>query len=513
MPSLIALGGESEAVSYAANYLTGWRAAPGSVSWVRKTLKIAPPEAPVRGPSWSSLKHRASALPQNEGEVWQVDLLPTRFGSGGKKGAQTLWTLVVASATEGVVVGFEPCGEDSKPPPREILARVVEAMLKPQDEEPRRPETIQVRSKTLCKSWTPKLDEISVGCELVESLDFVESLAERVQEMKRAAEFSDEELADRADELADLLQHADEVWQADVRKLGTWITEEGEPRRPWGALVSDSASGAVLAQKLTMDGPSCELIRQALMAAMLAPALGEPHLPGMIQVASEPFRDELLPFLESLEIDCETCETLEQLDYIYGELDRSFGGGEQMAALSDTPGVTAKHVGGLFAAAAEFYRQTPWRDVPGDVPVHIHCDKFSTNNWYAVVMGQSGMTLGLAMYEDLDALKAILREDADADRRNSGLSLMFSEPFEIAIRDLDAAERHGWPVAGPEAYPLVLRVNPGLSVRPPLAWEIELLEASLRAIPPFIKRTERTPSRVTVPIATGELTLELSWVE
>jgi hypothetical protein len=90
---------------------------------------------------------------------------------------------------------------------------------------------------------------------------------------------------------------------------------------------------------------------------------------------------------------------------------------------------------------------------------------------------------------------------------------MYSEAFEIAIRDLDAAEKHGWPVAGPEAYPMILRVNPGMAVRPPLAWELELTEGCLRAIPQFIQRHERTPTRMTVPVASGELTLDLAWAD
>ncbi len=105
----------------------------------------------------------------------------------------------------------------------------------------------------------------------------------------------------------------------------------------------------------------------------------------------------------------------------------------------------------------------------------------------------------------------MLREERGADRRNSGMSLMYSEAFEISLRDLDAAERQGWPVAGPEAYPLVLRINPGMAVRPPLAWELELLEGCLRAIPPFLTRAERTSARMAVPVSSGELTLELAW--
>jgi hypothetical protein len=113
------------------------------------------------------------------------------------------------------------------------------------------------------------------------------------------------------------------------------------------------------------------------------------------------------------------------------------------------------------------------------------------------------------MYEDWDVLQAVLRDEPGAERRNSGLSVVYSEAFEIAVRDLDAAEREGWPVASPEAYPLVLRVNPGLAVRPPLAWELELLEACLRAVGPFLTQDASTSARMTVPVASGELTLEL----
>jgi hypothetical protein len=80
------------------------------------------------------------------------------------------------------------------------------------------------------------------------------------------------------------------------------------------------------------------------------------------------------------------------------------------------------------------------------------------------------------------------------------------------VRDLDAAEKHGWPVAGPEAYPLVIRVNPGLAMRPPLVWELELLEGCLRMIPEFLVEKAATLS-TAVFVASGELTLRLAWVD
>jgi hypothetical protein len=85
----------------------------------------------------------------------------------------------------------------------------------------------------------------------------------------------------------------------------------------------------------------------------------------------------------------------------------------------------------------------------------------------------------------------------------------YNEAFELPIADLDAAERYGWEIAGPEAYPNPMRVNPGQSLRPPLTWELELLEGTLRAIPEFLARGERNAT-LTVPTAVGPLALELT---
>jgi hypothetical protein len=51
-------------------------------------------------------------------------------------------------------------------------------------------------------------------------------------------------------------------------------------------------------------------------------------------------------------------------------------------------------------------------------------------------------------------------------------------------------------------------------MRPPLAWELQLLEGCLRAVPEFFRKETRRlePLPITVPTAGGELPLVLSWV-
>jgi hypothetical protein len=106
-------------------------------------------------------------------------------------------------------------------------------------------------------------------------------------------------------------------------------------------------------------------------------------------------------------------------------------------------------------------------------------------------------------------------DDEDHARQTVGTSVTFGEAWDIPVADLEAAQRHGWPVARPDAYPAAFHKERGLALRPPLAWELQLLEACLRAVPEFVSRRKQDdPAReeFTVPSASGELRLVLSWV-
>jgi hypothetical protein len=129
------------------------------------------------------------------------------------------------------------------------------------------------------------------------------------------------------------------------------------------------------------------------------------------------------------------------------------------------------------------------------------------------------MTLGFALYEDLDALLRMRDGDASDEqnaRETVALSVTYGDETEIPVPDLDAAESYGWEVAGPDAYPAPIRKERGLVMRPPLAWELQLLEGCLRALPAFIDHHDRddpAPENFDVPTGAGGLTLTLSWVD
>ena len=129
-------------------------------------------------------------------------------------------------------------------------------------------------------------------------------------------------------------------------------------------------------------------------------------------------------------------------------------------------------VADFYQAAAGYYRRAPWRKLGDETAIKVECDRFESGPWYAVVMGQAGITYGLALYDNLKTLKRLWTKkmsDEEGARSMQVFSVMFDDKTGINTADLDACETYGWEVAGPEAYPAIFRKERGMTMRPPLA--------------------------------------------
>jgi hypothetical protein len=250
---------------------------------------------------------------------------------------------------------------------------------------------------------------------------------------------------------------------------------------------------------------------------MQHPAAGTPHRPTELQVRPDERWEALRPHLDQIGVGLAVAEGLDQMEVVFNEMCAHVCG-KPKAGLLDMPGVAAAQVANFYEAAAFFFRQAPWKKAGYEAAIRVECSKFQSGPWYAVLMGQSGLTTGLALYDDLGPLRRLwagARADEDNARQTVGTSVTFGEEWDIPVADLEAAQRHGWEVARPDAYPGVVHKERGLALRPPLAWELELMEGCLRAVPGFVARHRQDdPAReeIPVPVASGQLKLVLSWV-
>jgi tetratricopeptide (TPR) repeat protein len=313
------------------------------------------------------------------------------------------------------------------------------------------------------------------------------------------------------------LPQEEDAWQADFRQLPSWTGARGKPVRPWAVLVTSRSNGLVLAHEIREETPSAELVWDVLVRAMQHSPAGTPHRPTELQVRPDDRWDTLKPHLDEVGVRLVVAEELDQLDFVFNDLFAHVCGKPEPGLL-DAPGVTPAQVARLYDAAASFFRQAPWRKVGYESAIRVECDRFQGGLWYAVLMGQSGLTMGLALYEDLKTLRRLWaggQEDEESARQTVATTVTFGDEWDIPVADLDAAKRYGWPVARSDAYPDVFHKERGLSRRLPLAWELELMEACLRAVPEFVARhPQGEPAReqMTVPVASGPLKLALSWV-
>ena len=309
-----------------------------------------------------------------------------------------------------------------------------------------------------------------------------------------------------------------DAWQADFRQFARRVEIAGERVRPWMVLVSSRSHDLVLAHALTEQAPSAEELWDIVAGAMERPAAGEPHRPSEIQVRPGTPWEELAGHFDTIGVAFSTVEVLDQVDYLFDDLARHMAGVDPPGLL-DMPGVTPEQVARFYESAAEFYRRAPWRSLGYEAVIRIDCDRYQSGPWFAVIMGLSGLTLGVALYEDLSLLRKMWAgklSDEEGARRTVALTVTFDDESTIPEAALEAIEKHDWTIAAPEAYPSVFRKERGLTMRPPLSWELDLMDACLRILPDFVVRRspdDTTKELVPVPGATTPFELGLCWIE
>jgi hypothetical protein len=312
------------------------------------------------------------------------------------------------------------------------------------------------------------------------------------------------------------LPQSQEVWQADCRPLPVDLQSEEGAMRPWVVLVTCRDRDQVLATGVSEANPGFDQLWDAFANALQRPAAGRPGRPAELQVRAGGPWEALQPQLAELGIRLVAKAELDQLDHAFGSLEDHLAG-PPAPGLLEVPGLTPQRVGAFFAAAADFYRAAPWKSLPTELAVRIEYPDDPAGPRYGVVMGQSGMTYGLALYNDYTLLRRMWDEElseAEQIAETEALSVTYGDESELPEGDLEAARRHNWPVAGPQAFPTVYVKEKGMTMRPPDAAELGVLEACLRALPGFVKgpRTPQ-PRTVTVPTADGPRTLTLAWTE
>jgi hypothetical protein len=156
-------------------------------------------------------------------------------------------------------------------------------------------------------------------------------------------------------------------------------------------------------------------------------------------------------------------------------------------SLLSIPGASLSLLEALFAQAADFFVLAPWKALGSETPLEV-CYPQASPARTVVLMGSGGVTFGLCAYDRAEDLRRLLDapDPVQAAGEVSWLALTFESSEYLAAVDRQAAQRHGWKVAGEQAYPAIARIGPpGPELRPPALSDLLWLEGALSTLNAF----------------------------
>jgi tetratricopeptide (TPR) repeat protein len=480
-------------------FLPAWRGVPGAASWARRVLKVPPTRADPDNVPRRFPRDELRSLPLRR-ETWQVGLMPCRdephdeeapmwlFGVANVEGQELrAATLIDQRLTEAVAWN-----------------ELILSFLSPIDGARARPTALVVCRHDFHDAWKPLLAEIGIRCRYEDDPQPVGQLLEAMGDVVKG-----HELPRAADIDVREFPQSDAVWQADFIRSPAWVMNEQEGSyRPWTVLVLEKSRSNALMIAHTPGDPTPEMLLEFLFDAMARPAGAAAQRPRLVEVADSDCYDHVRPRLEAAGVACRLVDELSEFNAFCLGLARSVEGSEK-CALADGRGVTRAHMESFYEAAEYYFRQAPWRRVPGEVPIEIRCDDPAMGSRYAIVMGRTGVQLGLCICDDWKMTRAMLSGSVSADE-NRALVVCYDEAEIMSAVDLQLIDRLGWPIATPEAWPAVMRLQRRRTPRSANAGELVFLDACLRAIPDFLK-TKQTAQTCQVETGTRPVELHLAW--
>lgn len=269
-------------------------------------------------------------------------------------------------------------------------------------------------------------------------------------------------------------------WEIDLVPLPIALDDDHDARPAAVLIVGDSL---VLHSDIVSHPPAAidaiaALLSKAIAdtAARMTPA----DRPRRVTVRHQTLAEALRALGGALVIEH---GSLPQLDHAARSLIGHLAGGEHRHAPAAASAPTWKAWGlprdtvtDLFQSAAGFFRGRPWRTFENADLLRFDAP---SGRWFVCVMGAGGEEFGIAMYERLEDIEGLFDHDTDSEAMASVTGMMLSLSFDrcdnlppLMRKEILVA---GWPVAAPDAYPMLMTLNmPGGGITTEHAADIAL---------------------------------------
>lgn len=280
------------------------------------------------------------------------------------------------------------------------------------------------------------------------------------------------------------------------RLLTAMTVQEPRPTRVEAVLWLDLAQDQIRSGSIVLPGEDPSALASQLELAL--EAAGDAR-PARVRVASESDADLVRSVLPGTPIGV---GPVPELARIVERMSREVQGSAEPSYVR--AGLVApSELALFFERMAALWRVAPWRCFEDDQVLEIDLPAMNVFGGCVSVMGAAGLNYGAILFdsfEDFEQFHTMAPPDGrdrdeplDLGVSSLGLSYMDAASLPGGMRREAAA--HGWVVAAPEAYPLLMPLDPDGHARPVTSRDLKLACAVAEALAGLARRDRRGPRR------------------
>jgi hypothetical protein len=276
------------------------------------------------------------------------------------------------------------------------------------------------------------------------------------------------------------------------------VAEGGDPFRPEMVLWIEAPSGLVVGQQVSAPEEAAGALGRALLEAIRAPLIGPVRRPDAIRVADAEDAVALRAAVgDAIPV---TVAPTPELDALLNQMLESMDADAPDPSYLDDGRIAPEAVAKLFASAEILYRMAPWKVASDEQVLRLDIPSLDVEGACLSIIGSLDENLGLVIFPSIEGYEAfLLAEDEFASGESDGpldvgtdcLSLTFDRGADLPASMRREAAKHGWPVAGAEAYPVVMRFERDGITRPPTDREFEIAKACATSFCAFFAKHRR----------------------
>jgi hypothetical protein len=248
------------------------------------------------------------------------------------------------------------------------------------------------------------------------------------------------------------------------RVLTPAVITEGEPYRPEIILWLELPDDIVVGYEMIDPNEPPVSFAATLRDAMAAPVMGWPRRPSRVRVADAGLAAQVREAVPDIDIVVAPTPELDRIVHLM--MASMPQDGEQDLSYFEGGRISAETVETLFEAANLLYGLSPWETAHESQVIRLDIPALDVEGACVSIIGGQGESFGFVIFPSLRAYERFLDAsnpgppfEGPIDLGTATLSLNFERGADLPQSMRREVANHAWPVAGPNAYPWVRRVD------------------------------------------------------